>query len=554
MCVVCSCDLYYTSDIIFSNLVGTRSSLCVVCSCDLYYTSDTIFGNWLLRAHHTMSLEAKIADLEKQLKEKEAQLKKTNNVYVTRDKKMPKLADAEDKDEWLKEMDRYVMQRFSNELEGVDFVIDHLDTRLKSELRLRKDNGKATRKEVLEVLQSTVGEKDTVLQLQQKLFSRNQRKNESVADYCCALISLMLRIKDKKCKLVENEDMVLKERLAEGVQDVSLRRELRRVIEEIPDVPFWKFRDRADAWSSEDGSRYKKTNDFRAASDEIAASSESVGYGDMRKMFEEQQKQIKDLTEAVNKMSRSNPRFPQNPPHYGNEFQNQPQPGPSRRQPITCHYCKKVRHIQRFCRKKQYDEKNNIKGKPVGDRGWTQDQNQASQYKIDTNMDRGQPNYPEVSRVIGRCPEVIATFDGVKVNCLLDSGSEVTTVTQDFYENYLAKNRQLHNTHSWIRLTAANGLEIPCVGLAEVDVIVQGQLYPGVSVLVVKNPADRSLLEKKRRFPGVIGCNLLQLMYGRAGEMGAAACESVLNQEISAGLRGYEDKVTFCNRIEAQIN
>ena len=43
---------------------------------------------------------------------------------------------------------------------------------------------------------------------------------------------------------------------------------------------------------------------------------------------------------------------------------------------------------------------------------------------------------------------------------------------------------------SWLKVMAADGMQIPCVGFIEVDVCLLGKPYPKVYVLVVKDPQD----------------------------------------------------------------
>ena len=63
-------------------------------------------------------------------------------------------------------------------------------------------------------------------------------------------------------------------------------------------------------------------------------------------------------------------------------------------------------------------------------------------------------------RAIGRCPVVSANLGGVRASCLIDSGSEVSTITEEFFNAHF-KGQSLLSTSGWLSLTAANGLEIP---------------------------------------------------------------------------------------------
>lgn len=54
-------------------------------------------------------------------------------------------------------------------------------------------------------------------------------------------------------------------------------------------------------------------------------------------------------------------------------------------------------------------------------------------------------------------------------NCLLDTGSQVTTVSQTFYENNLS-HLELYSIHDLLEVEAANGQNVPYSGYIGVDI------------------------------------------------------------------------------------
>lgn len=96
---------------------------------------------------------------------------------------------------------------------------------------------------------------------------------------------------------------------------------------------------------------------------------------------------------------------------------------------------------------------------------------------------------------------------GVRVSCLLDTGSMVSTVAESFFFQHF--NEQLHSC-KWLQLKAANGLDIPYLGYAEVDVEVLGKVIPNKGILVVKDTPD---LQTKTNIPGVLGMNIISECY-----------------------------------------
>ena len=109
--------------------------------------------------------------------------------------------------------------------------------------------------------------------------------------------------------------------------------------------------------------------------------------------------------------------------------------------------------------------------------------------------------------MIGRCPTVDIVMNGRKVRGLIDTGSEVTTVTERWVAENLQNSDLLPLTQ--VTLKAANGLEIPYSGVVIVDLELLGQKCEGVPVLVVKDSSDPSTRKKKSNVPALVGMNVL---------------------------------------------
>ena len=82
-------------------------------------------------------------------------------------------------------------------------------------------------------------------------------------------------------------------------------------------------------------------------------------------------------------------------------------------------------------------------------------------------------------RAVGKCPIANVKLGGVLVPCLLDSGFEVSTITESFFnENVRSKGKNLLSISGWLTLTAANELNIPYIGYFELDVEILGITIP----------------------------------------------------------------------------
>lgn len=90
-------------------------------------------------------------------------------------------------------------------------------------------------------------------------------------------------------------------------------------------------------------------------------------------------------------------------------------------------------------------------------------------------------------RTVGKCPVVDIRIGDVTVSCLLDTGSQVSTITESlFREHLLGGNKDLLSTSGWLRITAANGLDISYLGYLELDVETMGKVLLKSGFLVVK--------------------------------------------------------------------
>ena len=107
---------------------------------------------------------------------------------------------------------------------------------------------------------------------------------------------------------------------------------------------------------------------------------------------------------------------------------------------------------------------------------------------------------------------------GVHVRCLLDSGSQVSTITESFFNKHFRPRRsELLDTNQWLTHTAANGLEIPYNGYLELDFKAQGVTIPKRGILVLRDPPDPKSKTCKEAVPGVIGMNIIQRMNQEIG-------------------------------------
>ncbi len=107
----------------------------------------------------------------------------------------------------------------------------------------------------------------------------------------------------------------------------------------------------------------------------------------------------------------------------------------------------------------------------------------------------------------GDCLTVDVKIARVPTKCLLDTGSELTTISESHFKQHFGGQEIQLSSANWVRLTAANGLDIPVLGYLQADIECMGSLLPGkcVFVLTESNPDAQEM----KGLDGIVGMNVL---------------------------------------------
>ena len=115
-------------------------------------------------------------------------------------------------------------------------------------------------------------------------------------------------------------------------------------------------------------------------------------------------------------------------------------------------------------------------------------------------------------------PKVCISAHGIQIPSLLDSGSEVTLLSQSYFDQHILPKikpatGEKTNAHSLFKLTVANGGQMPIKMYTELDLPFLGFKVLEVGILIAEEP--NQVLDKKHqtRLLGIIGWNLIQLSY-----------------------------------------
>ena len=93
-----------------------------------------------------------------------------------------------------------------------------------------------------------------------------------------------------------------------------------------------------------------------------------------------------------------------------------------------------------------------------------------------------------LARTVGQCPITELEVLGVKIPALVYSGSQVSTTTESFFRRHLQPRGQDLQRDLHIRLSAANGLDIPYSGYLLVDVTIAGRTIRDRVFLIIRDP------------------------------------------------------------------
>lgn len=88
--------------------------------------------------------------------------------------------------------------------------------------------------------------------------------------------------------------------------------------------------------------------------------------------------------------------------------------------------------------------------------------------------------------LIGQCPTLQVVIEGVELQGLLDTGSQVTLMQQGLFNEHFNQ-AKLEKTPTALKLRVAYGLEIPYTTCAVLDMEIEGAKFPGRRVMVVQD-------------------------------------------------------------------
>ncbi len=464
-------------------------------------------------------------------------------IYVPRERQVQPFCGEYNKDgrsveEFIEEVERVLRARDQTREEQLDFIISLLRGPALEEVRLCVGNQSRQASDLFTFLQEAFGERRSGTQLLQMFYNRKQLEGEDLRNYSHALSRLLSSVTKQSLGGLANEQGILRDQFVEGVRDAALRRELRKTIREKPHLTLLEIRNEAILWSMEE-SRPTRVANSRPVHSEVLSETKGNAAGSetqtstvlndilqvitrQDKRISEQEQTISELTKAVKELTvQRSVSVPQNfvplsksPPRFTEEGE-----------PI-CFRCNEVGHIARRCTMRRggrpksaarTDERQENQGPSMA-------LSQATQGVVSGSPPEGTSRDRFLERAVGTCPMVDLKVRGVQVSCLLDTGSQVSTITEAFFREYLFGNESdVLSTSGWLKITAANGLDIPYLGYMELDVEVMGMTLPECGFLIVKETPSPSSMAV------LIGMNII------------SKCRQIVHAEFDTTLGGRLD-------------
>lgn len=111
----------------------------------------------------------------------------------------------------------------------------------------------------------------------------------------------------------------------------------------------------------------------------------------------------------------------------------------------------------------------------------------------------GDPEFWE--RLVGNRPVVSLTIGGIKVEFLVDTGSQVTSITSEFFQQHLSQLLEAPRKVDCLKVVASNNLQVPFNGFVVTDITYKNHTVKDRGILLATSP---------RKIPGLLGTNILK--------------------------------------------
>lgn len=228
-------------------------------------------------------------------------------------------------DDWISDIKGQISIQRLDEADQVDFIIDHLAGTARQEVLAR---GLDDPESIYKVLSRLFGDGQSLTQLQQRFYSYTQ-KEDDVLTCSLQLVSLYDKICQIEPSFTTGKESALKGRLAEALNDEALKREIRRLNLECPELSYFDVRDRAVTWmgTPDPGAKIRKATNQEAV--------HSSMFQDILEALKRQEAQIQKQQDQINSLVSVLPKRENN---YDKDKRKR-----------SCYICSSPDHLRRNC-------------------------------------------------------------------------------------------------------------------------------------------------------------------------------------------------------------
>ena len=391
-------------------------------------------------------------------------------------------------DEFIEEMRTALASRKCRGEAGARFVMLYLGGKAKREVRTCGRKGESA-EEIFGILRDAFGEKKTVSTLIAELFGRRQQTGEGIRSFSSDLYERFERVVKAQAKTGCEvfAEKVLVDHFLEGLLDrgliVEARREVPGTLQSFADVRRFALR-----WEEMYLLRPKPRvpagvavisgNDDGEIEGELKMRSENLR---LLKQLETQNKrqeamlaqqkklesELDTLRKRCGELETQNKNSVRGKPdaHQPSAAGVRVQRGPPMPPRVICHGCGRPGHLRRNCPNRPYSN--------------------ARAYALGANPSGREALY---RKTVGAQPIVEAVIGKARFNCIWDTGSQVTIMTESAYKEAFGQDdAPFVCDNRLVRLVAADGLEVPYLGCVVADVEVRGQCIKDRGILIQKD-------------------------------------------------------------------
>lgn len=427
-------------------------------------------------------------------------------VYIQRDRKCPDFSGSQSQDdmcveEWVAAVKTHFAVCKTPASDQVELVKQHLRGEAKKTVKLCLEEGTSNIEAVFELLEGVYGDKVPVGIRLRDYYDRRQMPNERIRAYGYDLQEKLHHLKRRDPSCIPDPEVMLKEQFLLGLKDDNLRKEMKRQAKEKPKETFNQLMQAAIDWSEEEETSQVPRDKSHARAVSGVATDATVPALSLQTLHDSIQQiaaRQEELYKAVHGAEYRKYSKMRNPPLRDEAGQ------------YICYTCNEPGHTSRHCPlNRGATEVTRPPPRQNGPAGAVGGSTESSRPGPSTPTIRShqatQPAGALRGGAFGNCLTVGVEIAGVLTECLLDTGSEVTTIRESFFHEHFDKSA-LSSAH-WVQLTAANGLDIPLLGCLEADIHCMGKSVGRKCIFVLKDESPD--IEEMKGLPGILGMNVL---------------------------------------------